>query len=426
MTFNDLSISESAIETTGVQSQPDTLTGTAAENKLVFDALPQLIVARFNMLITQLQAQAAAEQLGVTPFTGMTATNLQDALEALQTNLTQAIAGVGTGLAGSSGAASVGFNSTEQITAATVQAAIEAVQQHLDAFKTQMTGSGGAASVGTAPISGLDATNVQAALAELRDDIQNIVSGIIPGGTITTNMLADGSVTAAKLNVTGEDIPTSTTDATSLSSQLSNKVACAGEPVPLGTNILTLAPGRYSVDQVPNTEMANKMNLPVTAWHCEIDVIAAINATGLVSNYKVIIVYPRLDVVLPYINIMNYEGNWTGWTLISTATPPEEYDIPFRSGWQANGMKATYCKSQEGICIVNCAAYGTGTASDNFIATLPEGFHPSGTICCAAHTYKDGVRGIAEAQINAYGDIVIYSPIEFDYVSFSCAFVAGN
>ena len=222
MTFNDLSISESAIETTGVQSQPDTLTGTAAENKLVFDALPQLIVARFNMLITQLQAQAAAEQLGVTPFTGMTATNLQDALEALQTNLTQAIAGVGTGLAGSSGAASVGFDSTEQITAVTVQAAIEVVQQHLDAFKTQMTGSGGAASVGTGPISGLDATNVQAALAELRDDIQNIVSGIIPGGTITTNMLADGSVTAAKLNVTGEDIPTSTTDATSLSSQLSN------------------------------------------------------------------------------------------------------------------------------------------------------------------------------------------------------------
>lgn len=211
-----------------------------------------------------------------------------------------------------------------------------------------------------------------------------------------------------------------------LSSQLSNKVACAGEPVPLGTNILTLAPGRYSVDQVPNTEMANKMNLPVTGWHYEIDVLAAINATGLVSNHKVIIVYPRTDVVLPYINIMNYEGNWTGWTLISTATPPEEYDIPFRSGWQANGMKATYCKSQEGICIVNCAVYGTGTASDNFIASLPEGFHPSGTICCAAHAYKDGVRGIAEAQIMYNGDIVIYSPIEFDYVSFSCAFVAGN
>ena len=120
------------------------------------------------------------------------------------------------------------------------------------------------------------------------------------------------------------------------------------------------------------------------------------------------------------------ETTWEEWKQLATATPPEEYDIPFRSGWQANGMKATYCKSQEGICIVNCAVHGTGTASENFIATLPSGFRPSATFGCAAHAYKGGVRGIAEAQINAYGDIAIHSPIEFDYVSFSCAFVAGN
>lgn len=196
--------------------------------------------------------------------------------------------------------------------------------------------------------------------------------------------------------------------------------------MPLGTNILTLAPGRYSVDGVSDTDMANSMNLPVTTWHYEIDVIAAANATGLVSNYKVIIVYPSSNVVLPYINIMNYEGKWTGWTKIPTATPPQEYQIPFRSGWSGSGSNSTYCKTQEEICIVNCSVYGEGTASDNFIASLPEGFRPSINECCAAHAYKDGVRGIAEAQINAYGDIVIYSPIEFDYVSFSCAFITEN
>lgn len=117
---------------------------------------------------------------------------------------------------------------------------------------------------------------------------------------------------------------------------------------------------------------------------------------------------------------------WSDWRRISTATLPQEYDIPFQSGWQANGTKATYCKSQEGICIVNCSVYGTGLASNNFIASLPEGVRPSANFGCSAHAYKGGVRGIAEAQITYNGDIVIYSPIEFDYVSFSCAFVARN
>ena len=106
-------------------------------------------------------------------------------------------------------------------------------------------------------------------------------------------------------------------------------------------------------------------------------------------------------------------------------TPPQEHEISFRSGW-SNAAKSTYYKTQEGSCVVNCAVYGTGVASDNFIATLPAGFRPSATVCRAAHAYKGGIRGIAEAQIAANGDIVIYSPIEFDYVSFGATFLAQN
>ena len=213
---------------------------------------------------------------------------------------------------------------------------------------------------------------------------------------------------------------------TTVAAELRNRVSRAGEQLRLGTDILTLAPGRYFVDGVLDTDTANSMNLPVTAWHYEIDVMAAENKTGLVSNYKVIIVYPSSNVVLPYINIMNYGGEWTGWTQISTATPPQEYQIPFRSGWSGSGSNSTYCKTQEDICIVNCSVYGEGIASDNFIATLPAGFRPNATVCRAAHAYKGGIRGIAEAQIAANGDIVIYSPIEFDYVSFGATFLAQN
>ena len=106
-------------------------------------------------------------------------------------------------------------------------------------------------------------------------------------------------------------------------------------------------------------------------------------------------------------------------------TPPQEHEISFRSGW-SNATKSTYYKTQEGSCVVNCAVYGTGVASYNYIATLPAGFRPNATVCRAAHAFKDGIRGIAEAQIAANGDVSIYSPIEFDYVSFGATFQAQN
>ena len=198
--------------------------------------------------------------------------------------------------------------------------------------------------------------------------------------------------------------------------------------MPLGTNILTLAPGRYSVDQVPNTEMANKMNLPVTTWHYEIDVLAAINATGLVSNYKVIIVYPRTDVVLPYINIMNYEGNWTGWTLISTATSPQEYDLPLAMGATAfvAGYKNTYSKDQFGIVRVWFSIhFDTLPAVDSIIFTLPAGFRPNSVCCFSAilsmlenfcaliSIYPDGTARVNHGTIAQTGEINLHGFIEF-------------
>lgn len=125
-------------------------------------------------------------------------------------------------------------------------------------------------------------------------------------------------------------------------------------------------------------------------------------------------------------------AHWTETTVAkelagkADKTSPQEHEISFRSGWSSAAAKSTYYKTQEGSCVVNCAVYGTGAASDNFIATLPAGFRPNATVCRAAHAYKGGIRGIAEAQIAANGDIVIYSPIEFDYVSFGATFLAQN
>ena len=190
MSFNDCKISESEIQTTGVQAQADTLTGSAADNKKVFDALPTLVIQKLNSLIDQMQQQAAAGQVGVTPFDGMTAQTLQAALEQIQ-------ADIGGNYGGADGAGKVGYTPSEGVDEDTVQEAIEAVQANLTAYIAKIKAATGAAEVGNKPIVGMTATNVQQALEELRENIDNIVSGIIPGGSITNDML-QGPVSVEK------------------------------------------------------------------------------------------------------------------------------------------------------------------------------------------------------------------------------------
>ena len=84
MSLQDQKITEAAIAANGVQSQPDKLTGTAAQNKKVFDKLVTAVVReRFNALIDELTGEDAAGQLGVAAVSGLSASTVQEALEAL-------------------------------------------------------------------------------------------------------------------------------------------------------------------------------------------------------------------------------------------------------------------------------------------------------------------------------------------------------
>ena len=88
MSIKDLTITDQNVQSVYVQSQPDRLTGTAQQNKAVFDALPQLIIQRFNLLLDALAGTGAAGEIPVGPIEGVTAENMQQALSAIQQNLT--------------------------------------------------------------------------------------------------------------------------------------------------------------------------------------------------------------------------------------------------------------------------------------------------------------------------------------------------
>ena len=84
MAFTDYIITQSEIEENGIQSQPNRLTGTAAQNKAAFDKLITAVVkVKLNGLIAALRDTAAAGEIGITSIAGMTAGNVQAALEEL-------------------------------------------------------------------------------------------------------------------------------------------------------------------------------------------------------------------------------------------------------------------------------------------------------------------------------------------------------
>lgn len=143
MSIKDLEITDQNVQSVYVQSQPDRLTGTAQQNKAVFDALPQLIRQRFNELLETLAGTGAAGEIPVGPIEG--------------------------------------------VTAETVQQALEAIQQNLTAYINKIKAATGAAEVGVSQISGMQAQNVQKALEELRKAIEDIVFD--PTGGILWSMV---------------------------------------------------------------------------------------------------------------------------------------------------------------------------------------------------------------------------------------------
>lgn len=86
MALIDNKITDGDISTYGVVSAPDRLTGTANENKQVFDNLiKQAVKVKMNELIDDLIAASAAGQLGASAPSGLSGNNIQAVLQSLKT-----------------------------------------------------------------------------------------------------------------------------------------------------------------------------------------------------------------------------------------------------------------------------------------------------------------------------------------------------
>lgn len=199
MSIQEQKITEAAIAANGVQSRPDKLTGTAAQNKKVFDALVTAVVKeRFNALLDELTGTTAAAQLGITTIPGFSAGNVQTALE----QIVQAMQDV------TQGSVADGSITLAKLAAEVTAAALGGAA----ASHTHGAGSVGTAQLGAAVVT----TEKLAALSVLATHIaqgavtaQKLAPGAvtadkIAAGAIITALLAPNAVTAEKL---ANDIP---------------------------------------------------------------------------------------------------------------------------------------------------------------------------------------------------------------------------
>ena len=197
MSIQEQKITEAAIAANGVQSRPDKLTGTAAQNKKVFDNLVTAVVReRFNALLDELTGTGAAGQLGITTVPGFSADNIQAALEQIVTAMQEITQGsVADGSIGLAKlAAEVTAAALGGAAASHTHGAGDVSSGVLDAARIPVLDGAklGEGSVGTEQLAPAAVTGEKlAALAVLPTHLAQ--------GAVTAQKLADGAVTPAKI-----------------------------------------------------------------------------------------------------------------------------------------------------------------------------------------------------------------------------------
>lgn len=167
--------------------------------------------------------------------------------------------------------------------------------------------------------------------------------------------------------LTGEDIPTSDTDSTSISSQLSNRVLMPVQ-IPADADLNTLrTPGFYWCDEATNANRPDD-----SGSFCLL-----VEKTGSWGGNGVKQTYTNYDPGSIYTRVSPTKDVWNPWKPIATATPLQEFDLPLVEGWSG---WAKYSKDQFGrVLVYGLVAKSTALISGDVIGTLPEGFRPSAT-----------------------------------------------
>lgn len=169
----------------------------------------------------------------------------------------------------------------------------------IDNILSALTGDSGAHNVGSATITGVAGNTVYAQLTDLKVQIQAIVGGSIPPGSVTTAMIQDGAVTYPKLNPAPASVPTanrlmlydangrSQVNAPVSGNDITNKTYV---DTAVGTNIARLITGTYTGDGTASRNISTTVTpklIYVTGYQNGSNNVSSISLTGSLSAMTV-------------------------------------------------------------------------------------------------------------------------------------------
>ena len=243
-------------------------------------------------------------------------------------------------------------------------------------------------------------------------------NGAVPiaqGGTgATTAQAALAALGAMAADATGADIPVSSSDQTSISASLSNKVTQLGKLSAELFNDSTHPSGFFaSVDDrdmtVPNIPAPGHWRLLYLPYFAASEGWATQIAVGAVENSG--LCWRKA-----------WGPEWQPWEFAVTATPPQVRNLTLQSGFSANG-DCTFFVTQESVVFLAGGVSGTLPANqDTQIGALPADVSP------AAQRRRPAVTDAGAAYIDIHTDGTVWAhPFsEASQFWFDTSFVAGG
>ena len=207
----------------------------------------------------------------------------------------------------------------------------------------------------------------------------------------------NGKALSADVTLTGDDIKTSGTDETTVSSQLSNAVPRNGDVIRNGLTGATLGGGCASI--------AGNEDGAYLEWYESLDTYNQVRSQLRLN--------PPGDYGPSALLTQTTDGQqWETHALV-TATPPQEQNLVLSPGWSvADNSMSTFYKTQESIVhVILNAITNSPVAEGDTIATLPVTYRPN-KLFRVPIIYKlvgSGTLAVGHLDVEAYGAIRIYN-----------------
>ena len=225
--------------------------------------------------------------------------------------------------------------------------------------------------------------------------IKTTIAGLVPG-----TRKVNGKELSADVTLTGEDIKTSASDETTISSQLSNTLKTSGNQTVVG-----LIASKYQSPETGFASVTGTSDSGFFEWYKSFE-------TYLTERSQLILGKP-VTGGMPSLQLsQTLDGQEFDIFDVAIATPPQKFTAPLSDGYSGS---LVYLKTQENIVIVSFDVYKTDNSSINgvnLIGTLPEGFRGISGYCAALAMGVGGgsIVGAAQAWYNTDGSIQTLCP----------------